>query len=346
VSALYYGPALRELVTAGELRLSHVFDPDRVAAERIASCFRGSEVADSFEAVCRSEADLVIVASPPTLHASQTIELLDAGRSVLCEKPLATSVADAERMVAAAVRRDRLLAAGMVRRFLPAAQVIREIVASRLLGDLRSLEWAEGSATFGWPVSSRRYFSRSYAGGGVLMDIGVHVLDLLTWWFGEPAEIKYRDDVMGGVEANALVSVRFPGGMTGSIRLSRDTQLANCLLIRGGHGWLRWSESLGEKLEIGIEGSRYVLDATLRRCSRGRTAVRVPAYNFEQCFVAQLRNVLAAVRGEDRLFVSAETALGSIALVERCYGSRTLMRMGWLEASEEGRAQHLQRGSS
>jgi predicted dehydrogenase len=61
---------------------------------------------------------------------------------------------------------------------------------------------------FDWPVRSTGYFTRAQSGGGVLQDIGTHVLDLLAWWFGEPEALLYEDDAMGGVEANCRIRVR------------------------------------------------------------------------------------------------------------------------------------------
>jgi hypothetical protein len=90
----------------------------------------------------------------------------------------------------------RVLAVGLVRRFLPACQTIRAILRQGILGDVQSFHFAEGG-TFRWPTHSTTYFQRSTAAGGVLADIGTHLLDLITWWMGEPSEIRYEDDAMG-----------------------------------------------------------------------------------------------------------------------------------------------------
>ena len=344
VSSLYYAPALQELQRTGEVELAAVFDPDRGSAERIAAQFPGAAVASSFDALQDAAFDLAVVASPPTLHASQSIRLLQAGRAVLCEKPMATTFADAQAMVAAAAESQALLAVGMVRRFFPAAEFIRDAIALELLGELRAFDLVEGSANFGWPVASPGYFRRQQSGGGVLMDIGVHVLDLLTWWLGEPDTLGYADDAMGGIEANCLVSCTYASGLHGAVRLSRDAPLANGFTLHGSKGWLRWSANLADAVELGLQGSTHLLAASLQRAMPARTASRavVPAYNFEQSFVAQLRNVARAVRGEETLRVPASDAVAAIRQLEYCYGHRSLLDMDWLDEVEVARARQLQ----
>ena len=344
VSSLYYAPALQELQRAGEVVLTSVFDPDRGAAERIAAQFSAVVVADSFEALQAAAFELAVVASPPTMHASQSIQLLRAGRAVLCEKPMATTLVDARAMVEAAAESRVVLAVGMVRRFFPAAEFIRDAIALGLLGELSSFDLAEGSADFGWPVASPSYFQRQQAGGGVLMDIGVHVLDLLTWWLGEPDALEYADDAMGGIEANCLVSCTYASGLQGKVRLSRDAPLANEFTLRGSKGWLRWSANVADAVELGLQGSTHVLDATLRRTRPAGTSLRpaAPAYNFEQSFVSQFRNAVRAVRGQETLRVPASDALAAIRQLEYCYGHRSLLALDWLGEAEIARARELQ----
>jgi predicted dehydrogenase len=344
VSSLYYAPALQELQRAGEVVLAAVFDPERGAAERIAAQFPAVVVADSFEALQAVAFELAVVASPPALHAHQSIQLLRAGRAVLCEKPMATTLVDAQAMVAAAAESQAVLAVGMVRRFFPAAEFIRNAIALGVLGELSSFDLAEGSANFGWPVASPSYFQRQQAGGGVLMDIGVHVLDLLTWWLGEPVALDYADDAMGGIEANCLVSCTYASGLQGKVRLSRDAPLANEFTLRGSKGWLRWAANVADAVEMGLQGSQHLLDATLRRRGRAGTSLRsaAPAYNFEQSFVSQLRNVARAVRGKETLRVPASEAVAAIRQLEYCYGHRSLLALDWLGEVELARARQLQ----
>lgn len=102
---------------------------------------------------------------------------------VLCVKPLACTLNEANQMVAAAQTADRLLAVGLFRRFFPALQTIKALVAGGALGTPTSFHFAEGGA-FNWPAASASFFQKQHSQGGVLLDLGVHLLDLSCWWFG------------------------------------------------------------------------------------------------------------------------------------------------------------------
>lgn len=337
VVQLYYVPALLALEAAGRVEVTALFDPDAAMRGRVRRSFPGARELQDFGDLLQAPADLVVLASPPARHAAQGVELLRRGRAVLCEKPLATTTADAQSMIDAAQAASATLAAGMLRRFFPAAQAIRDLVADGSLGEIVAVEVQEGNA-FRWPVASAAYFGREAGGGGVLMDIGVHALDLLTWWLGEPGEIAYEDDAMGGIEANCRMRCRFAGGAAGRLRLSRDCELSNRYVLRGTRGSVSWTVNETDRLALCLGGARHVLNAQLE-------VARQPAAHFEQSFIGQIVNVLAATRGEEPLVVPAADALASLRVIEHCYAGRSLMPMGWLDAREAARAAQLNAGA-
>jgi len=212
VSSQYYAPALLELQRADEVALAAVFDPDRGSAERLAAQFPAVVVADSFDALQAVAFELAVVASPPALHAHQSIQLLRAGRAVLCEKPMATTLVDAQAMVAAAAESQAVLAVGMVRRFFPAAEFIRNAIALGVLGELSSFDLAEGSANFGcpWPrrVTSSGSRPAGCADGHRRARPGP--VDVVAGRTGR-ARLRRRRD--GGIEANCLVSCTYASGL-------------------------------------------------------------------------------------------------------------------------------------
>jgi predicted dehydrogenase len=277
---------------------------------------------------------LAILASPAAVHAEQSIELLGAGISVLCEKPIALSAAQAEAMAQAAARSSGFIAAGMLRRFFPATQTIRQLVSSGIIGEVTSFEFQEGHI-FRWPISSGAYFRRDTAGGGVLMDLGAHALDLMIWWFGEPERIDYEDDAMGGVEVNCRIRCAYPSGISGRLRLSRDCTLANRYVIEGTRGKLSWPVNEANHLNLIVSAAQYSLDATLER--NGEIAA-----HFERSFMDQIRNVIGAVRGKEPLLVPLTEAIPSLRLIDHCYAHRSLMPMPWLSPAESARALQLQ----
>ncbi|MFK4809716.1 Gfo/Idh/MocA family protein [Devosia sp. ZW T5_3] len=329
VSTLYYAPALAILQQKGRIGRVVAFDPDAARARAFAGLISGTEVSQSFDALVSSPGDLLIVASPPMAHADQVIAALDAGKNVLCEKPLAIGSVQARQMIEAAARNDRLLFAGHVRRQFPATNAIRDIVRSGLLGQISAVTCFEGGP-FSWPVSGPGYFSRSSSGGGVLQDIGSHCLDLLTWWLGEPDQIAYEDDAFGGVEANCLVTLDYPG-FQAKIRLSRDWAQPNVYRIVGAKGWLEWPVNDPRNFRFALSGGDTA-DTQMRA---------PPGDDFHQAFARQIEAAL----DNDKNAVSAADILPTIAMIEACYANRAAMALPWLGADELARARALSRPS-
>ena len=208
------------------------------------------------------------------------------------------------------------------------------LLINGILGDVTAVTGFEGGP-FHWPVASPEYFKKSISKGGVLLDIGVHVLDLMLWWFGEPVELVYEDDALGGVDVNCRIRLRFQPGFEGEIRLSREWRRPNQYVIQGTKGWLRWKTEEADSVQMGIAGTPFYLNAALQPCD-GRSVAPdgVPAFNFELSFIEQIRNVIAAVRGREQLLISGAEGLRSLRLIEQCYRHRTLMDMPWLGDNE------------
>jgi predicted dehydrogenase len=341
VSQLYYTPALKELERQNLLQLKALFDPSLESIEQLQKSFPNASPLSDLGELSAQEIDLAIIASPPRFHAEQTIQLLQKGISVLCEKPMAANVAEAEAMIETAVNATGVLAIGHFRRFFPATQTIKRILSLKMLGDIKSFTFAEGG-NFRWPIQSPAYFKKESTGGGVLLDIGIHVLDLLVWWFGEPMTLTYEDDAMGGIEVNCQLKAQFAAGFTGEIRLSRDCLLPNCYIIEGTKGSLKWEVNEANRVEIALADSSYILNAHLHELEQG-TVVGLgrESDNFEQSFIRQVYDVINAIAGQETLMVSGTEGIRSLRLIDHCYRHRSLMAMPWLSANEFKSAQSL-----
>jgi predicted dehydrogenase len=345
LSELYYAPALAGLACVMDLRVAVLVDPcnDRLAA--LKKAFPTARAVASLAGLKIGEVDVAIVASPQRFHAEQTISLLSMGVHVLCEKPMAATVMEAEQMTQAAKKSGKVLAVGLFRRFFPVNQTVREIIRSQSLGAVKSFEISEGGL-FNWPAQSASFFQKSNSQGGVLADLGVHVLDLLIWWFGVPESVHYEDDAMGGLEANCQLALKFSNGVAGSVRLSRDTQLPNRTIIECERGWLRCKAAAADQLELGLAGASHIFGGQLvsMDASGPHSHQTAPALNYQQSFSKQLKNVIAAVRGEEPVFIPGEEGILSLRLIEHCYRQRKLMPMPWLEGQEYEQAKRLSEG--
>jgi predicted dehydrogenase len=312
VAQLNYRPALQLLAGSGEATLAGAFDPAEGAAKRLCESFPGARPVGSLGELLELQPDLLIVASPPAWHADQACAATAAGIAVLCEKPMALGVADAERIVEAVHSGGAPVAIGMVRRFLPQPRMIRAMLGNGDLGALRRIDIFEGGP-FNWPVASPNYFDPQHGGGGVLEDVGVHVLDLLRWWLGEPDAVRYADDALGGVAANCRIELGF-GTTQVAVRLSRDWHRPNGFRFTGDGGWLHWAIHERDELELGAPGQR------------AGTFVPCESASYADATAAQIR----AVIGKGAELVSADDGLQTVRLIDQCRRNRVPMTMEWL----------------
>lgn len=141
--------------------------------------------ADYNELLADKEVDVVSVGLPNYLHAPVTIAALEAGKHVLCEKPFATSSADAERMIATAQRTGKLLSINQHMRFEGTSRAMRDAVADGRLGDVYLTDVRMIRAQ-GIPGYGSWFTNKDMAGAGALFDIGVHMLDLAMFILGFP----------------------------------------------------------------------------------------------------------------------------------------------------------------
>jgi predicted dehydrogenase len=333
ITEMYYAPSMRELEHAGYATVTAIFDPSAERVGKVGAQLKDAKQFTDFGEFVKSAPQLAIVASPVKFHAEQTITLLERGASVLCEKPIASNVAAAEQMLEAATRANRKLAVGLFRRFFPACNLIREYIAAETLGKAIDFEFSEGGM-FDWPAQSGSFFQKKTAEGGVFLDVGAHLLDLMLWWFGNPTSFEYFDDAMGGLEINSVAHFEFANGLRGRVQLSRDWELPNKYVIRCEKGWLAWKVGEANRVEIGAKGSSHtILGETLED--------RSSAANYAESFVAQLVNCVAAIRGDEKLVVPGEEGIRSLRLIEKCYQNRKLLRMPWLTEVEMARASEL-----
>jgi predicted dehydrogenase len=328
VTRIYYVEALTRLEIAGAVKVVGIFDPDRKAMATVGQNFPTAVATTSFEQLLGLDAKAAIIASPPSFHADQSVSALRAGLHIFCEKPLATTSADANRILEIAQQMSLSASIGLVRRHFPAAQSIKKMLQAKAIGRLHSVTCFEGGP-FVWPVASPRYFGRSESGGGVLQDIGTHCLDLLTWWLGPPEAIHYTDDAMGGIEANCFLRLSYRD-FDASVRLSRDWHRPNLYRFEGDCGWISWMINDPAALETSISSDRAD-DIEPSRQSLG----------FADCFAAQIVCFLDSVLMGTPQSTPASAGAAVLALIERCYATRCLMDMPWLGSDETVQAARL-----
>jgi myo-inositol 2-dehydrogenase/D-chiro-inositol 1-dehydrogenase len=201
-------------------RLVACTDPVEEAARALSRDY-GLTVAPDLDALLKDpDVHGVLIASPNALHPEQTIAALAAGKHVFCQKPIALTMADADRVVAAgAAAPEQVLQHGFMLRFTPPLPALRDRVAGGELGD----PIAARAAVFGWEPTADWFYDPAQ-GGGVILDTLVHFADLVLWLFG-PAETVYTEGgayVLEGAKRhrspdNATVTVRHASGVVTSM---------------------------------------------------------------------------------------------------------------------------------
>ena len=338
ISELYYCPALDEVSKHVPIEMVALCDPSQDRINALLKFFPIARAVSNVGDLIATSPELAIVASPSRFHANQVNELLASGVHVLCEKPMASSVLEAESMIMAARKANRILAIGLFRRFFPALQTVKSLVSEGSLGPVKHFHFEEGGV-FNWPAATASFFQKESSQGGVLQDLGVHILDLICWWFGEPISLYYQDDMMGNLESNCRLSLAFASGLTGDVRMSRDTPCSNSYRIMFERGQIIWKVGDGNHLDLTLNGIPYDFSAELK-------LDRQPASTYCQSFVKQLLNFINASRGLELPGVSGEEGIRSLKLIDYCYSNRHLINMPWLSDLEIARSHQFSAGQS
>jgi predicted dehydrogenase len=306
--------------------VSALCDLNRQTAERLRRQFRlTAEVTDNLDSLA-GRVDAALVAVTPRQHAPVSIRLLELGIDVCCEKPLASSSAEAERMIEAATRNQRLLAVAQWCRFLPNLPLLRTVVLDGFIGEVEEITAGFGGP-LDWPMESPAYFSRQNTAGGVFFDTGIHMVDAVVWLFGDLSDIEYADDSYGGLEANAeLRATVVVAGRKVPTRFSfswTDPQ-ENGIRVRGSGGSAFASTAAPEAVVVRklVAGEPVEMQVRRKGWNLARTA--------SDAFRDQLRDFVAAVAEHREPFVPATSAIRALRVIEEAYAVRRQLPQPWV----------------
>lgn len=174
---------LASIATSGAASVAMIADPSGAAVEAAARLAPNAGVAASLDELLAADLDGLVIATPSALHAEQAVAALERGLSVFCQKPLARTGAETRRVVDAARAANRLLHVDLSYRHLAAANALRRLVRSGELGEIYAIEAVFHNA---YAPSSEWCHDRRLSGGGCLIDLGVHLVDLALWLLEAP----------------------------------------------------------------------------------------------------------------------------------------------------------------
>jgi predicted dehydrogenase len=294
-------------------RLAAIVDVRGSAAAALAEAAHCRAYSDLAAMVAAEGPDAAVVCTPPATHPGVAVALLEAGVAVLCEKPLAISVTEAQRMFRAAQKTERILT--MASKFRCVGDVIqaKSIVESGTIGDVVLFENVFSGHV---DMTCRWNSDPAVSGGGVLIDNGTHSVDILRYFLGPLADLQVveaRRSQGLDVEETVRMSIRTKDGVLGSIDLSWsiDKEQPAYISIYGTQG----------TLQVGWKQSRY------RRFGDKEWTEFGSGYNKVAAFRRQIENFASALRGQEELIVSPQDALASVDAIDAAY--RALAAKAW-----------------
>jgi predicted dehydrogenase len=334
----YWGPnVVRNIVERPEFRLIGLCEPDAARAAAFAQRYPGVNVESDLEYLLLDpRVEAVAIATPPHTHHPLAQRVLEAGKHVLVEKPLATTAAHAEDLIELAAQAERVLMPGHTFVYSPPVNKVRELIQAGELGDV-------------YFVTSSRMNLGLYQRNGVISDLAPHDLSILLYWLDRPvthvtaaAQSVFQD----GIPETAFLTVTFQGGATANVQISwLAPRKMRHMVVVGSKRMVQYDDtSADEAIRVydrGLDVSVATAPATFgeyRLTYRSGDIVvpRVEAAEPLGLELADFANAirtgeeprsngllgLEVVRGLEAAHRSMEMAGAPIELVERGYGER------------------------
>lgn len=207
------------VLAAGAADCVAIADPASEALAAAAELAPGAALGSSLDELLAQDLDGLVIATPSAGHAREAIRALEAGVAVFCQKPLGRSAAEVSAVVAAARRADRLLGADFSYREARAMVAARELVRSGALGNVFAADLVFHNA---YGPDKPWFYDLSRSGGGCVMDLGVHLVDLALWCLDFPEVERVTSTLFAGgrrlpaggraVEDYAAATLELAGG--------------------------------------------------------------------------------------------------------------------------------------
>ena len=313
VAQIFHLPILTRL---NDARVVAVCDKDRSRLETIAQRFGINRFHTDFQQMLRSEElDAVVVCTPTDLHKDITIASLEAGKDVFVEKPIARKYDEAILMAETAKRTKRNLMVGMNNRFRPDTMALKSFVEKNELGKIFYIKT-------GWfkklTMSNQWITRKEKAGGGVLLDLGIVMLDLVLWMTGYPDIARVNSRMYKhrtkSVEDSCVTFLELKGGVSVSLEVS-------------------WSFPSSEDFFycdlFGSDGSARINPLRVMKELHGNLVNLTPAKAetplnlYKKSYQNELKHFTGAVRGLHKIISTGEEAVHRMKIVDAMYRSDT-----------------------
>ncbi len=324
--------------TIGRIRAQSLHASQRAVLAGVADVEHGRAAAAAARAGCRvfgdyralldTPLDAVVISSPVNLHEEMAIAAFDAGLHVLCEKPLSNDTSAAKRMLDAARSSARTLAVGFNHRYFPSFKYLRQVLASGRLGEVmyaRALGGHTGPDNFeaDWMRDGR------LVGGGAMMDLGIHLADLLGHTLGPISE------VYGLTSAAVWKAPECEDNAIAIFKAGNDVPVLCQSSWSEWKGYRFWIEVYGTGGFMRAQSAPMFNRLVLRtRGKRARASYRFyPWIALREKFLGwqttvrlsfdeEIADFIAAIEGGEGLLASGEDGLRALAVCQAVYESQ------------------------
>jgi predicted dehydrogenase len=250
---------------------------------------------ESFERVLEEDIDGIVIATPSAQHAEQARAALDRGLAVFCQKPLARTEPEARDVIAAARANDRLLGVDLSYRKVAGVEQMKSLLASGAIGEPFAVELLFHNA---YGPDKPWFYDVTSAGGGCVIDLGIHLIDLLLWMLDHPAVERVSSELychgsplrkpLEVVEDYAHAELRLAGGASARLACSWKLSAGCDAVIEASFFGTQGSVRLRN-----VNGSFY--DFRVEHCEGTRTrALSVPARTWGSVTICEWARQLAS----------------------------------------------------
>ncbi len=316
------------IVPATNARLVAVMDVDEKRAREVSEKYGGLPWYTEVDPLlANDDVEAVYIATPTYLHCEQTVRALLAGKHVLCEKPMAMDPAECERMIQVAREKNLKLAVGYMMRFHAWHQELKKMVES---GQLGTLVMGRAQLTCWYPPISGAWRQvPEQGGGGALIDLGTHCIDLLEMYLGRAVEVTaFTASIVQDypVEDSAVVLLRFSSGATGFVDVHfnvPDEASVNMLELYGSKGRVNGRGTIGQastgKLFACLQPEEKGYEAAQRRA--GVEEVEITPSKVVNIYQAEIEDFSDAILNDRRPSVPGEDGMWNLRVVLAAYES-------------------------
>lgn len=310
---------MEAMVRTGAIAPVAIADPSPQCAKDAAKLAPDAAVLPSLEAMLDHGLDGLVIATPSALHAQQAIAALERGVAVFCQKPLGRDEAEARAVIAAAREADRLLSVDFSYRLTAATQAIEKLIRGGELGEIFAIDLTFHNA---YGPDKPWFYDREQSGGGCLIDLGVHLVDLALWLQDFPQVEQVSSRLLSGgqalsptsreVEDYAIARLDLANGVAVRLACSWRLQAGQEAVIEASF----YGTSGGASLK-NVAGSFYDFEALHYRGTHMERLVQPPDEWGGRAAAAWARRL-----AEDPRFDPQAERLGDVAgVIDRIYAA-------------------------